>query len=109
MQESKIAEPAKANQIPKMHIFMMGDGTPVQPKRAKAFCGSLVDRCLDGAVQGHYDFVLGFAACFDAIARGTVDLEEHPLNVALQAWADINNITTAPNKVTDIMRTGGAR
>ena len=86
---------------------MMGNGAPVQPKRSRAFCDALVERCLDGKVHGHYDFALGFAACFDAVARGTIDLEEHPVNVALQAWSDINNVTTAPNKVTDIMRIGG--
>ena len=104
MQESKIVRPTETPQIPRMRIFMMGDGTPVQPKCAKHFCNTLVDRCLDGAVQGHYDFVLGFAACFDAVARGTIDLEEHPLNVALQAYHDVNNITTTPNKVTNILK-----
>ena len=93
----------KADAIPKRRIFMMGDGTPVQPKRARKFCNSLVEKCLDAKVRDHYDFVLGFAACFDAVSRGTIDLTEHPVNVALQAYSDVHNITSRPNKVTNIM------
>lgn len=104
MQKRKIMETPRADQIPKMRVFMMGDGTPVQPKRSKEFCNALVERCLDARVHDHYDFVLGFAACFDAIARGTIDLEEHPINVVTQAHDDVHNITTAPNKVTNIMK-----
>lgn len=109
MDESRITESAEARQIPKCHAFLMGNGAPVQPERARAFCDALVDGCLDDEVRGNYEFTLGFAACFDAIARGTIDLEEHPVNVALQAWSDINNVTAVPNKVTDIMRIGTRR
>lgn len=94
----------KADAIPKRRVFMMGNGKPVQPKRSKKFCNTIVERCLDAKVHEHYDFVLGFAACFDAIARGTIDLEEHPVNVALQAYSDVHNVTTSPNQVTDIMK-----
>lgn len=94
----------KADRVPKRRIFMMGDGTPVQPKRVKKFCDSLVEKCLDAKVRDHYDFVLGFAACFDAISRGTIDLSEHPVNVALQAYSDVHNITSRPNKVTNVMK-----
>lgn len=96
----------KAESIPKPRVFLMGNGKPVQPKRAKKFCAAIVDRCMDGAVHGHSDFALGFAACFDAIARGTIDLEEHPVNVMEQAYSDVHNVTTKPKKVTDIMRFG---
>lgn len=109
MQETKQTSRREPEELPKRHVFMMGNGQPVPPKRSKAFCKSLVDGCLDAGVHGHYDFALGFAACLDAVARGTIDLEEHPVNVALQAWADINNITTTPNKVTNIMRLGDDR
>ena len=94
----------KAPSIPNRHVFMMGNGQPVPPKRAKKFCNAIVDRCLEAKVRDHYDFVLGFAACFDAISRGTIDLEEHPINVALQAYSDVHNITTKPNEVTNIMK-----
>ena len=94
----------KAPSIPNRHVFMMGNGQPVPPKRAKKFCNAIVDRCLEAKAREHYDFVLGFAACFDAIARGTIDLEEHPVNVALQAYSDVHNVTTSPNQVTDIMK-----
>jgi hypothetical protein len=96
----------KADTIPKPRVFLMGNGKPVQPKRAKEFCAAIVDKCLDDAVHGHSEFALGFAACFDAIARGTIGLEEHPVNVMNQAYSDVHNITTKPNKVTDIMRLG---
>lgn len=94
----------KADSIPNRRVFMMGNGQPVPPKRSKKFCNSLVDRCLKGRVREHYDFVLGFAACFDAIARGTIDLEEHSINVVLQAYSDVHNISNKPNEVTNIMK-----
>lgn len=94
----------KADAIPKRRIFMMGNGKTVQPKRTKHFRNTIVERCLEAKVREHYDFVLGFAACFDAIARGTIDLEEHPVTVALQAYSDVRDITSKANKVTDIMR-----
>lgn len=94
----------KAESIPNRHVFMMGNGQPLPPKRAKKFCNAIVDRCLEDRVREHYDFVLGFAACFDAISRGTIDLEEHPINVALQAYSDVHNISNAPNEVTNIMK-----
>lgn len=90
--------------MPKRGAFMTGSGEVVPPERAREFCRSLVDRCLKGNIHGQYDFVLGFAACLDAVLRGTIDFEEHPVNVVMQARADIDNITTAPNKVTNIMK-----
>ena len=94
----------KLKAIPRRHIFMMGNGQPVPPKRTKRFCSAIVEGCMDGKVIGHYDFLLGFAACFDAIARGTIDDDADPVAVALQAYYDVHNITDTPNLVTDIMR-----
>ena len=103
MQESKQTE---ASQIPSRRIFMMGDGKPVLPDWSHEFCDAIINGCLNAEIVDHWEFFAGFAACFDAMARGTIDLE-NPIGTAKQAWDDVNNITTTPNKVTDIMRIGG--
>lgn len=87
-------------------MILMGNGKPVRPKIAAEFCETIVNRCLDGGIAGYYEFFLGFAACFDAIARGTIDLDEDPMDVARQALRDVHNVLNKPNKVTDIMRVG---
>ena len=86
---------------------MMGSGKPVQPNASEGFCGALISGCLDGKIVSHYEFTLDFAACFDAISRGTIDLAEDPIATIEQAWADIENVTTSPNKITDVMRFEG--
>lgn len=106
--KSKLVKPA--NRLLKRRIFMMGNGRTVQPKHTAFFCETITADCLDGRFcerQEHTgtcceEFALGFIACFDAVSRGTIDLEEHPRNVVNQAWKDINNETTLPNVVTDI-------
>lgn len=91
--------------MPERRMFLMGSGKPVRPSDSARFCGALVDGCLDAEIIGHYEFILGFAASFDAVARGTVNLAD-PVGTALQALADVGNVTTKPNVVTDIMRIG---
>ena len=103
-----------ANRLKKRRIFMMGSGKSVQPKHTAFFCETIVSDCMDGKFCERSEaasagvcceeFALGFAACLDAVSRGTIDLEEHPRNVVNQAWNDMNNVTTRPNTVTDIMR-----
>ena len=90
--------------MPQRRIFMMGNGKPVQPSVSKQFCDTLIDGLLDGKIISNYEFTMGFAACFDAISRGTIDLQENPIDTMEQAWADIANVTMAPNKITDVMR-----
>ena len=92
--------------MPERRMILMGNGKPVRPKITADFCESIVNRCLDGQIINYYEFVLGFAACFDAISRGTIDLEEDPVEVARQAWLDVHNVLNKPNRVTDIMRVG---
>ena len=109
MEQSKLIRPSDTPPIPKRRIFMMGNGKPVQPRTAENFCGAIVNGCLDGDIISHYEFSLGFAACFDAISRGTIDLEADPIGIVHRAFADIENITTKPNEITDIMRVGDAQ
>lgn len=92
--------------IPERRMILMGNGKPVRPKTIAEFCNSIVDRCLDGQAINCYEFVLGFAACLDAVARGTIDMDEDPLGVARQAWHDVHNVLNKQNIVTDIMRLG---
>ena len=95
--------PEEKPSIANRRIFMMGNGKPVLPDWSYEFCDTIINGCMSAEIVGHCEFSLGFAACFDAMARGTIDLED-PIGTVRQAWADVNNITTAPNKVTDIMR-----
>ena len=95
----------RAATLPRQNMFLMGNGKPVRPSDAGRFSRALVDGCLDAEVIGHYEFFLGFAACFDAIARGTADLND-PIGCAMQALEDVHNVSPQPNKVTDIMRIG---
>ena len=75
MEQRKLIRRSDTPPIPKRRIFMMCNGKPVQPRTAENFCGAIVNGCLDGDIISHYEFSLGFAACFDAISRGTIDLE----------------------------------
>jgi hypothetical protein len=104
MQDSKMTTPEEKPSIANRRVFMMGNGKPVQPKQVDRFCKVVLETLLDGEMYGHYEFVLGFAACFDAVARGTIDLEASPCETIIQAWRDTQNITNKPNKITDIMR-----
>lgn len=92
--------------IPERRMILMGNGKPVRPRDIAEFCDSIVDRCLDGQAINCYEFVLGFAACLDAVARGTIDMDEDPIVVARQAWFDVHNVLNKQNIVTDIMRLG---
>jgi len=90
--------------IPGRKSFLTGNGKAVRPERLSRFCDELVDGCLDAEVIDMYDFALGFAAGIDAVSRGTVDFDGSATEVARQAYRDIHNITTRPNKVTNIMQ-----
>lgn len=105
MMESKLIKAKES--LPNRRVFLTGSGRPVLPRIVMRFCRALVNGCMDAKVDGHYDFVLGFAACLDAIARGTVDFSEDPLETVARAWRDVENVTTRPNQVTDIMREAG--
>lgn len=97
----------KADAIPKRRIFMMGNGKAVRPSMAKLFCGVVVEDCLDSTLAAKVadlEFALGFAACFDAIARGTISLVAYPSDVVAQAYSDAHNATNKANKVTNIMK-----
>ena len=89
-----------------MRMFSMGNGRIARVKQTSAFCDGLVDGCLDADVCDFYDFTLGFAACLDAIARGTLDLDADPIEVIKKAHGDVHNIFTTSNSITDIMRFG---
>ena len=103
MQDSKQIKQTGTPPIPAIRPFLTGSAMYVQPSKAKGFCDSIVNSCLAAEIVGHCEFSLGFAACLDAIARGTIDLED-PIGTVKQAWADVNNIASSPNRVTDIMR-----
>jgi len=81
-----------ANQIPNQRAFMMGNGSPVLPDQSYYFCDTIISALMNAQILGHWEFFAGFAACFDAMARGTIDLE-NPIWTAKQAWDDVNNIT----------------
>ena len=104
-QVSKLIKAAPV--MEKRRLCMMGNGKTVQPKFVERFCKTVANDCLDGRCRGYEDFALGVIACLDALSRGTIDLEEHPRNVVKQMWNDVNNVTTLPNKVTDITRVEG--
>lgn len=95
-----------AERLPRMRMFSMGNGRIARVEQTSAFCDGLVDGCLDADVCGFYDFTLGFAACLDAIARGTLDLDADPIETIIQAREDLKNFSTTRNKITDIMRFG---
>ena len=108
MEQGKLLKPKP--EMPKRRLCMMGNGKSVQPKKhVEHFCKAVVEDCLSGRFHGHEDFALGVAACFDAISRGTIDLDEYPRNVVDQMWIDVNNVFTLPNKVTDLMRIWGCK
>ena len=97
---------AGAPKMGPMRMFMTGNGRPVQPRRTRGFCDAVVKGCLDGEFRDREFFALGFAACLDAVSRGTIDFDSEPSEVVARAWADVNNVTVEPNGVTDIMRAG---
>ena len=104
MDQPKIIRPTDTPPIPQRRVFMTGNGQPVHPKRAREVCDAIVNGCLDGRAGDDSYFVLGFAACFDAVSRGTIDLDADPLEMALQALHDVHNVTSMPNRVTNILR-----
>ena len=83
---------------------MMGSGKCVLLKQADQFLADVLETLLDGQMTEHYEFALGFAACFDAVSRGTINLDVTPYETIVQAWRDTQNVTNEPNKITDIMR-----
>ena len=82
---------------------MMGNGKPVQPRYVEKFCGVVMETLLDSDMHDHYEFALGFAACFDAVSRGTIGVDT-PFETVVQAWHDVQNVTNKQNKITDVMR-----
>ena len=106
LNEPKVIRPTDTPPIPKQCIIMMGNGKPASPRLIKRFCDGIVAGCMDGAIERHHGFALGFAACLDAISRGTIDMGSDPIETMKQAYADVHNTTTSHNKVTDIMRFG---
>ena len=98
---------AKADTMPQRHLFMMGNGKPVQPSRCADFINQAVNSSLDFDAEMRAWFQVGFAAAVDMIARGTLDFTDSPNAVIEQAWRDVHNITLEPNKVTDIMKVIG--
>lgn len=86
--------------------FMMGHGKLVPREVSKRFCNSIVNGCLDGQHATYYQFCLGFAACFDAVSRGTIDLQADPNAIVDLAWRDVNNVSSKPNEITAIMSVG---
>lgn len=90
--------------LPERRMFSMGNGKIARKDQTGAFCDALVEGCLDARVHRFYDFTLGFAACLDAISRGTLDLDADPIGVVMAAHADVHNVTLEPNAVTDVMR-----
>ena len=90
--------------LPKQRMFMLGNGLPVLPSVAEGFCDKTVNESIDFRNENRAWFQIGFAAAVDMIARGTMDFSSSPELITQQAWQDVNNITIAPNKVTDVMR-----
>lgn len=90
--------------MPKRRMFLMGNAKHVPRDEAGKFCNRIIDGLFDGRILDHYEFNIGFAAAVDAISRGTIDFEADPIDIVAQAWSDVNNITTAPDKITSVMR-----
>lgn len=95
--------PREAAPIADLQPFLAGAGRFVSPEDVRSFCGEVVDAAVGGISYEKYSFVLGFAACLDAVSRGTIGFAD-PMACALRAYRDVNNVGPAPNRVTNMMR-----
>ena len=68
----------------------------------------IVENCLSSITYQRYMFLLGFAACLDAVSRGTIDYAE-PIAVAMQAYEDVDSIGPEPGRVSNMMKEMPAR
>ena len=55
-----------------------------------------------GEVGSQAAFAMGFAACVDAVARGTFDADSDPIETCRLAWDDVNDVSPRDKNVADV-------
>lgn len=65
-----------------------------------AFCKDVYRNMWLNDTCDYYQFSLGFCACLDALASGTVDFDM-PGGTVLTAYDDVNDVTVRNYEITD--------